>query len=111
MQIIEHLEKGPAKQKDLLEILGKKSGTATQWLRQLVDAHLISQGPQSSTHDPYFLVAPDLTGDLLDVAAALAAEVSAVHATQATDQAATDAERLTGRRVQRNPGQPPARGN
>lgn len=100
MRIIEHLSRGPAKQKELAKELGLDSGSLSRWLRELAQARIISQDRDGS-HDPYRLVAADRTNELLDLAALLASELADDYAKRATAQAKVDEERLR-ERSQRN---------
>jgi transposase-like protein len=93
VRIVERLTLGEAKQKELAEDLGTKSGTLSRWLKELMQARLIGQEREGS-HDPYWLVNPVRTNELLDVAARLASEVSEAHAERAVAQADVDRERL-----------------
>jgi len=97
MLIVEHLSRGPAKQKDLAKELGLDSGSLSRWLRELAQARIISQDREGS-HDPYWLVAPERTNELLDLAALLASELADHYAERAAAQAKVDQERLRERR-------------
>jgi DNA-binding IclR family transcriptional regulator len=97
MALVERLSDGAARQKELADFLGAKSGTVSRWLGDLVRARVISQDREGS-HDPYWLVRPELTNQLLDTAAALASELSDAHSERAAWQAEIDRERLAQRR-------------
>jgi len=97
IRIVERLTLGEARQKELISDLGVASGTLSRWLAELSRARIISQN-REGTHDPYWLVAPGRTNELLDLAALLASELSAAHAKRASEQAETDTLRLQERR-------------
>lgn len=104
LEIVERLAEGPARAGELLEALGldsKKSGSLTRWLDELGRVYVVAQQPHGNNRDPYFLVRSDRTEELLDVAARLAAELSAARVEGAEAQATTDAERVQERERRR----------
>jgi DNA-binding transcriptional ArsR family regulator len=101
MRIVERISRGPAKQKELAEDLGLDSGSLSRWLRELAQARIINQDREGS-HDPYWLVAPERTNELLDLVALLASELADAYANRATAQAEVDKARLRERRKRAN---------
>ena len=97
MRIVECISRGPAKQKELAKELGLDSGSLSRWLRELAQARVITQDREGS-HDPYWLVVPERTNELLDLAALLASELADAYAERAVAQAKVDEERLRERR-------------
>jgi DNA-binding transcriptional ArsR family regulator len=93
IRIVERLSEGDAKQKQLTEDLGLSSGTLSRWLGELVRARIICQDRDGS-HDPYRLVKPERTNELLDTAALLASELANASAVRAAHQAKVDEIRL-----------------
>lgn len=100
MRIVERLSRGPAKQKELASELHLDSGSLSRWLRELAEARIISQDREGS-HDAYWLVMPERTDELLDLAALLASELADAYAERAAAQAKVDEARLQERRQRR----------
>lgn len=100
IRIVERLTAGEARQKELADDLGAKSGTVSRWLADLKRARVIDQDRPGS-HDPYWLVRPELTNELLDLAARLASELAEASLERADWQAKVDRERLEERRERR----------
>jgi DNA-binding HxlR family transcriptional regulator len=97
IRIVERLSEGPARQRDLIDELGLTSGTLSKWLAELVGARLVVQ-EGSAPRDPYWLVKPDTTNALLDIAAQLASELADAEVERAQEQATVDRQRLQERR-------------
>lgn len=97
IRIVERLSEGEAKQKDLARDLGLPSGSLSRLLSELVRARLVRQEREGS-HDPYQLVNPARTNELLDLAAELASELADDYAERASQQAEADKARLADRR-------------
>lgn len=97
LRIVERLGQGAAKQKELAKDLDLDSGSLSRWLRELSQAGVISQD-RVGTHDPYWLVMPKRTEELLDLAALLASELADAHAERAALQAKANKARLEERR-------------
>jgi len=97
LRIVERLGQEAAKQKELAKDLDLDSGSLSRWLRELSQAGVISQD-RVGTHDPYWLVMPKRTEELLDLAALLASELADAHAERAALQAKANKARLEERR-------------
>jgi DNA-binding transcriptional ArsR family regulator len=76
VRIVERLSRGKAQQKELAKDLDLQSGTLSRWLGELVQARIISQARQGR-YEVYWLIKPERTNELLDIAAKLAIELSA----------------------------------
>jgi len=97
IRIVERLSDGAAKQKEIEKDLGLSSGSLSRWLRELAQAQIVYQD-RPGTHDPYRLVKPERTNELLDLVALLASELSDAYVERAERRADANKARLRERR-------------